>query len=742
MDSLLLQISQLLRNVSDISDPEAQLREIVDSISGMFAVDVCSVYLLNENDEPTLYASHGLNSKKPVSLSSGKGLIGKAIRTRSVINVANAEEEDEFELIPSIGEHRFKSFCAVPLIKQGICLGGLVVQSKKEEVLEEHLEALLLTLAAQLAWLIPNAKILEQSSKVNLAINGLTGSKGVVVGRVHLLSLPTLDSVKFEAESDPEKTKVEWEQVKALVKTQLAQEKSLLAQSGTSGDILGIFDIYQLLIDDSAFNYALDLELKLGLSLASGVKKTVMALVDVFESMSDEYLASRSEDMLHLGNKIIRAIDEVKGSIHTVPDRPVILFAEEVSVSDIALFGKDQVLAVLCAEGAMMSHTAILANALGIPALLGLGPQLFLEENERVIVDADNGKLIRFPTDSLCTEYRQLLKHNRIENEKLKALKNLPAITIDGTRISLLANSGLLNDLEPSLQSGAEGIGLYRTEIPFMSCSAFPSEHEQVAIYKELFSAFGGQPVFVRVLDIGGDKQLPYFPIKDEQNPALGWRGIRFCLANTSIFRSQLIAILRASIGYNGLHILAPMVSDLEQINSFKALITESIEALRAEGLQVVQPKIGCMIEVPAAISQIPLWAKELDFISIGSNDLCQYLLSVDRNNPRVAELFDPTHPAVLHEIKRIVNLAKSSQLDICLCGEMASDPRTVVLLIGFGIRKLSLGAAQLPRIKKIIRGLELNRCQEIANKALKLSSGAEIKRELDAFLNRTVELD
>ncbi|WP_299176785.1 phosphoenolpyruvate--protein phosphotransferase [uncultured Neptuniibacter sp.] len=737
MDSLLLQMSQLLRKVSDVSDPESQLREIVDSISGMLAVDVCSVYLLNEKNEPTLYASHGLISKKPVSLSTGKGLIGKAIETKSVVNVANAEKEHEFEPVPSTGELRFKSFCAVPLIKQGICLGGLVVQSKKEEVLEPQLEALLVTLAAQLAWLLPSQKVLEKSSSVNLSIEGLKGAKGIAVGAVHLLTLPSLDQVKIEEGANPSKTKAEWKQVKALVKTQLSKEKSQVAKSALAGEIIGIFDIYQLLLDDSAFNHSLDTELQSGLTLAGAIKKTVMALVEAFEAIEDEYLASRAEDMLHLGNKIIRVIDEVEGNRHTIPDHPVILFANEVSVSDIALFGEGQVLAILCAEGSLMSHTAILANAIGIPALLGLGGQLQLEENERVIVDADSGKLIRFPSDSLCREYRGLIKHQYRENEKLKELKDLPALTLDGARIHLLANSGLLNDLEPSLQSGAEGIGLYRTEIPFMSCSAFPTETEQVAIYKELFSAFADQPVFVRVLDIGGDKQLPYFPIKDEQNPALGWRGIRFCLDNTAIFRTQLTAILRASIGYQGLHILAPMVSDLEQIQSFKALITESIELLKSEGLQVEMPKVGCMIEVPAAISQIPLWAEELDFISIGSNDLCQYLLSVDRNNPRVAGLFDSTHPAILHEIKRIVDLANTAKLDICLCGEMASDPRSVVLLIGYGIRKLSLGAAQLPRIKKLIRNLEASQCKDLADQVRKLRSSTAIKKELDIFLSK-----
>ncbi len=243
----------------------------------------------------------------------------------------------------------------------------------------------------------------------------------------------------------------------------------------------------------------------------------------------------------------------------------------------------------------------------------------------------------------------------------------------------------------------------------------------------------------MRVLDIGGDKQLPYFPINDEQNPALGWRGVRFCLDNTAIFRSQLIAILQASEGYQGLHILAPMVSSLEQIRSFKSLIGESIALLQEKGHEIKRPKVGCMIEVPAVISQIPIWAQELDFISIGSNDLCQYLLSVDRNNPRVASLFDSTHPAILHEIKRIVQFAEKASLDICLCGEMASDPRTVVILIGMGIKKLSLGAAQLPRIKKLIRELNYNDCSKLVIQLSEIPTSEEIKSEIDAYLDKVL---
>lgn len=736
MDSLLLQISKLVRKVSDFSDPQSQLREIVDSISEMFAVDVCSVYLLNEKNEPTLYASHGLISDKPISLSEGKGLIGRAIKNKSVVNVANAAKEADFELIANTGELRFKSFCAVPLIKQGTCLGGLVVQSEKEEILAPNFEALLVTLAAQLVWLLPDQKILETHSRVNIEIPGLKGAGGIAVGKVHLLSLPTLEQVKVEKCADNELMQAEWETVKHLVKEQLEAEKEQIAQQSVAGEVIGIFDMYQMLLEDSAFNHALYQELDQGLALAGAVKKTIMGFVETFEAIEDEYLSSRAEDLIHLGNKIIRVIYEVEGKAHCIPNHPMVLFAREVSVSDITLFKDGQILAIICSEGSLLSHTAILANALGIPALLGLGAQFQPEEDEQIIVDADNRKLIRFPTSALCKEYICLKKLQQQEFEKLKELKDLPATTQDGVRIKLLANSGLLNDIQPSLKNGAEGIGLYRTEIPFMSCSTFPTDQEQVAIYKELFNAFGDSPVFMRVLDIGGDKQLPYFPINDEQNPALGWRGIRFCLDNTAVFRSQLRAILQASEGYEGLHILAPMVSCLEQIQSFKALINESISTLEEAGHKIKKPKVGCMIEVPAAISQIPFWADELDFISIGSNDLCQYLLSVDRNNPRVAGLFDYTHPAVLHEIKRIVELVKQTHLDLCLCGEMASDPRAVVLLVGLGVQKLSLGAAQLPKIKKLIRTLHYNECATLVSKLCTLPSGEEIKTAIDEYLS------
>lgn len=739
MDSLLLQVSRLVRKVSDSSDLEAQLKEIVDSISGMFDVDVCSVYLLNERNEPTLYASHGLISDKPISLSEGKGLIGKSIKTKSVVNVANAVEEQEFELIPNTGELRFKSFCAVPLIKQGKCLGGLVVQSRRGEVLAPPLEALLITIAAQLVWLIPDQKVLEKNTSVNLAIPGLRGAGGIAVGYVHSLSLPVLEQIKVEQAVDAELTGAEWERVKYQVKEQLEGEKQQIAKQSIDGEIIGIFDMYQLLLEDSAFNHSLHKEIEQGFALAGAVKKTIMGFVETFEAIEDEYLSSRAEDLIHLGNKILRVIYEVEGKIHVIPDHPVVLFAREVSVSDIALFKDGQILAILCSEGSMLSHTAILANALGIPALLGLGSNLRLEENERVIVDSDHSRLIRFPTNALCKEYKSLKEIQLTEFEKLKELKDLPAITKDGVRVNLLASSGLLHDLQPSLASGAEGIGLYRTEIPFMSCNAFPSVEEQVAIYRELFSVFGGLPVFVRVLDIGGDKQLPYFPIKDELNPALGWRGIRFCLDNTAIFRSQLIAILQASEGYSGLHVLVPMVSNIEQIRSFKALLDESISVLEQDGHKILLPRVGCMIEVPAAISQIPFWAKELDFVSIGSNDLCQYLLSVDRNNPRVASLFDSTHPAMVHELKRIVDQVSKTPLDICLCGEAASDPRAVVILIGLGIRKLSLGAAQLPKIKKLIRMLNSNDCSALVSRVCTLPSGEEIKAEIDTYL-KTLE--
>ena len=293
-------------------------------------------------------------------------------------------------------------------------------------------------------------------------------------------------------------------------------------------------------------------------------------------------------------------------------------------------------------------------------------------------------------------------------------------------------------DITPGLKSGAEGVGLYRTEIPFMVRDSFPSEDEQVQVYERVLQAYAHKPVYMRTLDIGGDKQLPYFPIHHEENPALGWRGIRFTLDNIQLLMTQVRAMIRAAAGMDNLHILLPMVISSNELTTFKELLSDALTQLREEGISVCRPKVGVMVEVPAAISQIPLWAKHIDFISIGSNDLSQYLLALDRNNSRVADRYDHVHPAVIHEVKRIVDLAKTHQLPLSLCGEMAADPIAVVLLMAMGIRRLSMSAAKLPKIKYLVRTLTLEASESILKDVLLLESTEEIRSYVNNYLEQT----
>jgi phosphotransferase system enzyme I (PtsI)/phosphotransferase system enzyme I (PtsP) len=296
----------------------------------------------------------------------------------------------------------------------------------------------------------------------------------------------------------------------------------------------------------------------------------------------------------------------------------------------------------------------------------------------------------------------------------------------------------LLADLAPGLKYGAEGVGLYRTEIPFLIRDSFPTEDEQVGVYKSVFDAYAGKPVYMRTLDVGGDKQLPYFPTGKEDNPALGWRGIRFTLDNVQLLVTQLRAMLRASVGHDDLHVLIPMVSATSEVDAFRDWLAEALKQLRDAGLAVKTPKVGVMVEVPAAISQIGFWHEKIDFISIGSNDLSQYLLAIDRNNFRVADRFDHVHPAIIHELYRIANAAKEQQLPVCVCGELGSDPIAVALLIGMGISRLSLSSSRLPKIKYFIRHLNATRAEQFLQMALKMDNvqairqaGVELLKEL-----------
>jgi len=355
-------------------------------------------------------------------------------------------------------------------------------------------------------------------------------------------------------------------------------------------------------------------------------------------------------------------------------------------------------------------------------------------DGQELVVDGYQSRVFVRPSQAIRDEFLRLQREEAELSHELQGLTRLASETKDGVRIPLYANTGLLTDITPSLRCGADGVGLYRTEIPFLIRDRFPGEEEQRRTYRQVLEAFAPAPVTVRTLDIGGDKMLPYFPVQ-EDNPFLGWRGIRISLDHPEIFLTQVRAILRANAGLNNLQLLLPMVSSVGEIDSALGLIKRAHEELLDEGEKLVYPKIGVMIEVPSAVFQIPAMAARVDFFSVGSNDLTQYLLAVDRNNSQVAEHYDSLHPSVLRAINHVIQEAHAVERSVSVCGEMAGDPVAALLLLAMGVDSLSMSAASLLRVKWVVRSFTLSQAQKLLDEAWKLEDGGAVRALLQASL-------
>ena len=411
------------------------------------------------------------------------------------------------------------------------------------------------------------------------------------------------------------------------------------------------------------------------------------------------------------------------------------MVSDELTPTMLGEVPREKLLGLVSVKGSGNSHVAILARAMGIPTIMGvLDMPLNRLDGKDLIVDGYNGELFVSPSKRLKHYYRQIVEEEKLLDQGLEKLKDLPCETTDGHVISAWVNTGLMTDVVRSINQGAEGVGLYRTEVPFMINERFPSEQEQIICYREQLEAFAPNYVTMRTLDIGGDKSLPYFPITEE-NPFLGWRGIRVTLDHPEIFLVQMRAMLKASVGLDNLRIMLPMVSSVNEIEEALHLIYREYHEIRAEGFDVTMPQIGVMIEVPGAVYQVKEFADRVDFLSVGSNDLTQYLLAVDRNNPRVAPLYHSFHPAVLRALYSIAKDAKEMSIQLSICGELAGDPAGAVLLMAMGYDALSMNASNLLKVKSVIRGIDLNWAKALLENVLKLDSPYIIQSTLNLAL-------
>jgi phosphotransferase system enzyme I (PtsP) len=495
-----------------------------------------------------------------------------------------------------------------------------------------------------------------------------------------------------------------------------------------------LFDAYALLVNSDTIVDSVIGKIRQGNWAPAGLRDVIQDTVQKFAGMEDPYLRERADDIMDIGQRILQKLTDKERAERKYPKKTV-LVGENISATDLAEAPIKNIVAVVSTRGSSSSHVAILARGMGIPSVMGAEDlDLSASEGLEFIVDGYQGRIYIESSATVMQEYSRLAREDTQLSKELNSLRKLPAQTPDGTTIPLYVNTGLMADIIPSKKSGAEGIGLYRTEFPFMIRDRFPGEEEQRYIYRQTLKAFAPLPVTLRTLDIGGDKALPYFPIQEE-NPFLGWRGIRVTLDHRDIFLTQIRAMLRAASGLDNLNILLPMISDLSELEEAIFLIDQVFVEMQDDGEEVSWPKIGAMIEVPSAVYQAEELAQRVDFLSIGTNDLTQYLLAVDRNNSRVAKLYDSLHPAVLSAINQVVVAGHKYGRPVGVCGEIAGDPAAVILLLGMGIDNLSMTVAGLTRIKWVIRSFSQRDARLMLTRALQFTSGGAIRDYLNSAL-------
>ncbi len=743
-------LRRIVQEVSSATDLSDALKVVVARIRAAMNTEVCSVYLFDpESKRYVLMATEGLKQEAVgrVSLSSSQGLVGLVGSREEPINVDNAPTHPRFHFLSETGEDPFLSFLGVPIIHHKRLMGVMVVQQRDSRQFDESEEAFLVTMSAQLAGVIAHAEatgnILDIPSatserKKSTRFNGAPGAPGVGLGQAFVLS-PAAD---LSGVVDKEAESIDDEIVRFDLALEAAREEIRILGEKLSSELrpeeMALFDVYLNMLDDHALGAEVKARIRDGNWAQGALRQVVMQYVGHFQLMEDVYLRERATDIIDLGTRILAHLQgsDAHAQEYDFPAN-TILVSEELTPAMLGEVPPGKLRGLVSVKGSSNSHVAILARAMGIPTVMGVVDVPYAQlHGLELIVDGYRGQIFSSPNDELREQYQAIFDEEQALQKDLQVLRDEPAETLDGHRIPLWVNTGLITDAVRSLERGAEGVGLYHTEVPFMMKDRFPSESEQQKIYRQQLETFAPNPVTMRTLDIGGDKALTYFPIS-EANPFLGWRGIRVTLDHPEIFLVQIRAMLKASEGLNNLRIMLPMITSVSEVDEALHLIYRAHAEVLEEGFDVEMPQVGVMIEVPAAVYQIRELGQRVDFLSVGSNDLTQYLLAVDRNNPRVADLYQAFHPAVLNALKMIADMAHEIGKPVSVCGELAGNPLGAVLLMAMGYDMLSMNATNLPKVKSVIRGISREWADQLLAEVLQIESAPVITATLQLSLEK-----
>jgi len=563
-----------------------------------------------------------------------------------------------------------------------------------------------------------------------MMMNGIGASPGIAIGRAYVLKKqePILTAVILLNDAD---ILIEIEKFNNAVALSISEVEAMISNYDTSqgAEGLDILEVHiELLSDPQIKDDVTEKISKDRKNVNDAMIEVIRDAVQLFKNMDDEYLSARAADVRDIGDRLLKNLN----TTHKITARQygpdTIIIAEDLTPSDTISMDITHVIGFATQAGGKTSHAAIIAKSRGIPAVVGCGPQLKnIQVDDILILDGQTGQIMVNPGRDIIEQYIMQRDAYLAQAALLRSIKDKPAITTDGTTIKLFANIGDAADMEHALGFGAEGSGLLRTELLFMGRDTLPTEEEQFEFYKAVALKAKGKPVIVRTLDIGGDKQLPYFNFPAEQNPFLGYRAIRICLDRKDIFITQLKAIWRAS-AFGKLKIMFPMISNIQEIRAAKAILHEAMDELTKADVPFDKTiEIGIMIEIPSAAITADLLAKEVDFFSIGTNDLCQYTLAVDRMNEKIKDLYDPYNPGVLRLIAYVIEQGHKHHIAVGMCGELASDPKATLLLLGMGLTEVSMSAASIPQIKNIIINNNLATAKRVHQRVMEMDNSQAI---------------
>ena len=749
---MLTTLKRIVQEVTQIPDLNDALSCLAHRMVESMQVDSCSIYLADYTKQHfMLMATEGLAKSAigNVSMGFSEGLVGLIGQREEPLNISDAPSHPSFKHFPEVNEDKYHAFLGVPIIHRRKVLGVLTLQQKKNRRFSEDEEAFLVTLAMQLASEIVNTEARgllnfnegDSSQVWQKALSGVPGASGLASGRGYVLDMTI--SLRNQVPKRSDQASQQIDNYRRAVK-QTREDVAILSQriqGEVPEDVQEIFQLYHHLLDANSLGREVEQKIHAGWDAPTGLKMVVEQYINQFQSMSDSYMRERAVDVEDMGNRVLANIlgldNEISGQREATENS--ILIAEEVTATMLAEFPKDKLCGIISMRGSINSHAAILARAMGVPAVMGLtGVPLVLLNDKEIMLDGYTGDVFVSPNSIIRREFLQLMQEEKELSEHIKSQDDKPAVTKDGCAMSVYINAGLSVEAENNASPYSDGVGLFRTEIPFMMRERFPTEHEQMLLYSPLLAAEPDKPFTMRTLDVGGDKPLPYFPIAEE-NPFLGWRGIRLTLDHPEIFLVQIRAMLRASVGLDTLQIMLPMITSVTEVYEAKRLIRQAFHEVAEEAAEqdetLFEPKIGVMLEVPAVIYQLPQLAKIVDFFSVGSNDLTQYILAVDRNNPRVADLYDSYHPAVLAALYNIVQQSDDLGIPVTVCGELAGEPGGVILLMAMGYRKLSMNNHSLLKAKWVVRNVNLQQTQALLTRVLKLHDPKDVRQEINVYL-------